>query len=339
MSDAPSIVDKARTPEPDALREFLAHAAMVRDYAEDEPEQHLSEASTRTFCILPVLHLLGYGGIVDLREEVRIPDTGKFLDYELRIDGRPVVIVEAKPLGHALTSQDGGQCVEYASVWGVRWCLVTNGLDWEVFDGRAPGALATKKVAAVNVGSDDAAARAWSVLSLFSRQSFARSAPLTRLLVDRVVQDELHRSDSAAVLAIQQTVKQRFVEDVSGPAIVDSVTRLFRPEFAASDPPTEAKPFGRSESRPPSDIQELIDNRRMPPDAVIECTANGVRHTARLRDGKIELDGKLYSPSAAARAVLKGGAVNGWIKWFYEGESLWDIRARLRDEEHSPPTH
>ena len=339
MPDAPPIVDQ--DPTPDTLREFLEHAAMVRDYAEDEPEQHLSEASTRTFCILPVIHLLGYGDIVDLREEVPIRDTREFLDYELRVDGRPAVIVEAKPLGHAITLQDGGQCVQYASVCGVRWCLVTNGREWEVFDERAPGALATKKVAAVNLGSDDAAAQAWSVLSLFSRESLARAMPLTRLLVDRVVEDDLHRSDSPAVRALQQTVKQRFAEDVSGSAIVDSVKRLLGREPAVTSERVENTRVRYAETSPPSDIQELIAGQLLPPDAVLECTASGVNHTARLRDGRIELEGKLYAtPSGAARAIV-GTQVNGWKRWRFNGVLLADLKEKLRVIRHagdrSPP--
>jgi hypothetical protein len=369
MPDTPSLVGRDPAPESDALREFLAHAAMVRDFAQDDLEEQLSEAMTRTACILPVLHLLGYRDIVDIREEVPIRDTKEFLDYELRVDGRAIVIVEAKRLAHPLTLQDGGQCVKYASVRGVRWCLVTNGREWQVFDGRAPDALATKKVAAVSLGNDDGAAQAWSVLSLFSRDSLARAMPLTRLLVDRVVEDDLHRVDSAAVRALQKTVKQRFAEDVSSSAIVDSVRRLFGSAFTGRDQPSEAEPLGPSaissvndsprdslrhrraiaedgamtavelsgagQRAAMSDLQALIDGQLLPPGAILECTASGVSHRGRVRDGKIELDGKLYSPSAAAREVLGGGQVNGWKKWRCDGVLLDDLRQKLWARRHS----
>jgi hypothetical protein len=313
----------------DPRQEFLAHAEMVRDYAQDEPS--LTEASTRTACIHPVLVLLGYRDIVDIREEVAIRDTKEFLDYELRVDGRATVIVEAKPLGHQLTTQDGGQCVQYASVRGVRWCLVTNGKQWEVFDAQAPGPLATKKVAAVSLESDDGTERAWSVLSLFSRESLARAMPLTRLLVDRVVEDDLRRPDSAAVAALRGAVQERFAEDVSASAIVDSVARLQGGGSFVPEAPGRTAPPMPTAPPPPSDIQDLIDAHLLPPDAELECTARGKPHRARLREGKIDIDGQLYSPSAAASVVLGGTPVNGWTMWRYKGERLTDLRAKLRE--------
>ena len=54
-----------------------------------------------------------------------IPATKEFLDYELRVDDKPVMIVEAKAARNPLSERDAAQCVQYASVLGVRWCVIT----------------------------------------------------------------------------------------------------------------------------------------------------------------------------------------------------------------------
>jgi hypothetical protein len=103
--------------------EFLEHAAMVRDYA----SMNLSEADTRVHLIDPVLAILGYRAVGDIRREVPVPATREFIDYQLMAGDQPQAIVEAKAVRHAITDQHVAQCVQYASVLGVRWCLITNG--------------------------------------------------------------------------------------------------------------------------------------------------------------------------------------------------------------------
>ncbi len=321
----------------DVPSEFLDHAAMVRDYlqrAPGEPEQ--TEADTRVLFIDPVLHMLGYRDGIDIRREASIPATKETVDFELRADGQPIVLVEAKRLKHDITSQDTGQCVQYAAVLGVRWCLVTNGRRWQVFDARAHGVLGDKMVADVDLDDDVAAADAWDVLSHFSRDSLSRATPLTRLLVARVVDDDLHRPDSPAVQALRRAVKKRFGEQVSGGSVVDGVQRLVRgrPSIVEETPLPEVE--GARKESGSSDIEELIAAGLLPPDAPLECTVRDVTHAARLHEGRIELEGKVYAtPSAAAASLLGGTAVNGWKTWRYKGERLSDLRERLRRGDRS----
>lgn len=322
---------------PDAFEQFVAHASMVRDYSENEQGQPgLSELDTRTVLVTPVLHLLGYRDVIDIRQEVPIPATKESLDYELRVDGQPRVIVEAKALRHEITSQHAGQCVQYAAVLGVRWCLITNARTWEMYDAHARGTLVQKQVSRVGLVDDREAEKAWQVLSLFSRESLSRAMPLTRLLVDRVVEDELRRAESPAVHALRRAVKTRFDEQVSSAEVVDSVRRLTGSEshIGLQAVPAAVATAGAAGRRATA-IAELIDAGLLPEDATIECTVRGVTHTARLREGQIELAGSRYAtPSAAASALLNGTAVNGWNVWRFNGRRLVELRSQLRPATH-----
>ena len=132
---------------------FRAHVERVQGEFRD---LKLSEADTRSYLIDPVLSLLGYQGVSHLRREVPIPETKEFVDYVLLLDGKPHAIVEAKRKQHALTAQHAAQCVQYAAVLGVRWCLITNGVVWELYDAYAKATLAEKQVTNVRLDGDAA---------------------------------------------------------------------------------------------------------------------------------------------------------------------------------------
>jgi len=95
----------------------------------------LKETPTRTIVIDPLLEALGW--------DVRDPDEvqleyptvdGKSVDYALKINKKPVLLVEAKPLGDSLTDVKAiTQVVGYAANDGVDWCVLTNGVKWQVY--------------------------------------------------------------------------------------------------------------------------------------------------------------------------------------------------------------
>src|SRR5438094_9588248 len=96
----------------DTRDEFFDHAERIKSLL----SLSLSEADTRVHLVDPVLKMLGYVAVGDLRREVAIPASREYIDYELRINDRPIAIVEAKALRHSITDQDAAQCVQYASI-------------------------------------------------------------------------------------------------------------------------------------------------------------------------------------------------------------------------------
>ncbi|MCH8950125.1 MAG: type I restriction enzyme HsdR N-terminal domain-containing protein [Chloroflexi bacterium] len=217
----------------------------------------LSEADTRSYLIDPVLRILGYEGVDHLRREVPVPATKEFIDYELLIDGEPQAIVEAKALRQQLSDRHAGQCVQYASILGVRWSLITNGTTWALYDAHARGPLVEKRVAEVTIKDERSAEEAWAMLSLFSREAFAQPSPLANLLVDRVVADELGDPDSAAVKALQRAVRSRFDERVSGGAVVRAIQRRMSGVGEADPTPAAAGPS--EEAATPEHLLNCMD--------------------------------------------------------------------------------
>ena len=334
--------------ESEAEAAFLAHAEKVQaDYL----SLRLSEADTRSYLIDPVLRLLGYEGVKHLRREMPVPATKEAIDYELLVDGKAHAIVEAKAIHRQITSQDAAQAVQYASILGVRWCLITNGLNWALYDAHADIPLAEKRVAEVRLDGDPAAvAHAWTVLSLFSREAVASTSPLTSLLIERVLADELQAPDSKAVTELRRAVTRRFGERVAGGAVVDAIQRWRQRGTAPAAAPVrgeirkseETTPSPGPRKRPPphrrpgeaatrTRLADLIDAGLLPTDAVLEARVHGVSHFGRVRNGGIEWEGTLYdTPSAASIALRKTRSWNGWVDWYFKGTSLADLRSQWR---------
>ena len=95
----------------------------------------LKETPTRVIVVDPLLESLGW----DIRDpdevELEYPTIdSKAVDYALKINRRPVILVEAKPLNDSLNDVKAiTQVAGYAANDGITWCILTNGAKWRVY--------------------------------------------------------------------------------------------------------------------------------------------------------------------------------------------------------------
>ncbi len=135
-----------------------------------------NEANTRAHMIEPMLSALGWN-LSDFHEvdrEYKVFD-GTFLDYALRIEGKPKLFVEAKALGKSLADKAFiSQTVNYANNEGVVWCVLTNGLVYQVYKTNEPVVMDRKLLFEVDLlDAADESGRAGVISSL---ESLARPA-------------------------------------------------------------------------------------------------------------------------------------------------------------------
>jgi len=107
----------------------------IRSKIEGLRKHSLKETPTRTIIIDPILEALGW--------DVRDPDEvqleyptidGKSVDYAVKINRKPVLLVEAKALDDPLNDVKAiTQVVGYAANDGIMWCVLTNGFKWKVY--------------------------------------------------------------------------------------------------------------------------------------------------------------------------------------------------------------
>ena len=117
------------------MADLLSVIKELRSKISDYKKRKLNETSTRTIVIDPVLEALGWN--------VRDPEVvhleyptidGKPVDYALKIDGKTVLLVEAKPISDPLKDIKAiTQVVGYAASDGIEWCILTNGVVWKIY--------------------------------------------------------------------------------------------------------------------------------------------------------------------------------------------------------------
>jgi predicted type IV restriction endonuclease len=130
----------------------------------ERPPSELTESDTRARFISPTLQHLGWL-VGNIRREPYAgwSDSRGYIDYLLLLNGKPVMVVEAKKAGRtfgvprnlasqrttsykklrATASEDLkealDQCLRYSQHTGARYACVTNGCDWLVFKPTHPG--------------------------------------------------------------------------------------------------------------------------------------------------------------------------------------------------------
>jgi hypothetical protein len=117
------------------MRDLIQSLRELRPKLERFRTRPLKEMPTRAIFIDPILEALGW----DVRDpdavELEYPTVDrKVVDYALKLDHRPVLLVEAKPLSDRLTDfKSVAQVIGYAANAGVIWCILTNGARWRVY--------------------------------------------------------------------------------------------------------------------------------------------------------------------------------------------------------------
>ena len=140
----------------------------------------LKETPTRTIVIDPLLEALGW----DIRDpdevQLEYPTVdGKSVDYAIKMNKKPILLVEAKAMDDALDDVKAvTQVVGYAANNGIVWCILTNGIKWRVYRSMEKCSAPDKLLFEVNIDPDDSeemtvdqiAARLWR----FSSEEMAK---------------------------------------------------------------------------------------------------------------------------------------------------------------------
>ncbi|NLG89926.1 MAG: hypothetical protein GX494_12100 [Clostridiaceae bacterium] len=152
----------------------------LRAQIERHKRKGLKEYPTRTILIDPLLQALGW----DVRDpdivELEYPTIdGKSVDYALKINRKPVLLVEAKQLtDHLDDIKAVTQVVGYAANDGVKWCVLTNGARYKVYSTSEQAAAPEKLLFEVSIESRDSQGltvrQIADQLSRLSRESLAR---------------------------------------------------------------------------------------------------------------------------------------------------------------------
>ena len=102
----------------------------LSDTMKEYSDQGLDEANTETFCVEPFIELLGYNlnpGDMQKQYPADMRGNSEKVDYAIKKDGVPIMIVECKPLGDNLDAHTGQLSDYFAAVRGTRFGVLTDG--------------------------------------------------------------------------------------------------------------------------------------------------------------------------------------------------------------------
>lgn len=198
--------------------------------------QGLKETPTRTIIIDPLLEALGW----DVRDpdevELEYPTVdGKSVDYALKLNKNPVMLVEAKALGDSLEDVKAvTQVVGYAANNGIVWCILTNGVLWRVYRSVEKCPAPEKLMFEVNIDPDAPGALSVEQLARqmwrFSREEMARGT--LDALGEQVFTDGKVRKALEALMLNPPNKLLKLVRDTTGDdtlslgRIKDSLARM-----------------------------------------------------------------------------------------------------------------
>jgi predicted type IV restriction endonuclease/predicted transport protein len=140
----------------------------------------LRELPTRLIFIDPVLSALGWDVRDPAEVEVEFETIdGKSMDYALKINKKPVILLEAKTLDDPLNDVKGiAQVVSYAAVGGIEWCVLTNGIRYRVYSSSEKATAPNKLLFEVSIDPENQSGHTLEQMVVYlerlSRDSMAR---------------------------------------------------------------------------------------------------------------------------------------------------------------------
>lgn len=137
-----------------------------------------NESGTRLLLDRLLQDALGYP-IHDIKTEQNIQ--GRKADYVLMVDGREALVIEVKRIGMNLKDRQVFQATAYGAYAGIRWALLTNLLEWQLYRISISDKIESHLVFSVDVRTDLDDEAAYH-LALLSPEGMRRPALLESLL-------------------------------------------------------------------------------------------------------------------------------------------------------------
>jgi len=234
------------------MDKLLALIDEVHTRLDEWRRQDLNEATTRRILVDRLLEALGWDIYDPSEVQYEFPTIdGRPVDYALKLNRRPVLLVEAKPLGDPLDDvKSQAQIVRYGAAQGVTWCILTNGVRWRIYRSIEAGPAPEKLMFEVSLDPKDspqtAPAELAQRLRRFSREEMARGT-LDALGEQTFTDGKVRKALQALMRQPPRRLLNLIREQIDDPALTsrrirDSLVRLARSGVAEAAELTPAAP-------------------------------------------------------------------------------------------------
>ncbi len=151
----------------------------------DARSRDVNEADTVVIVTDMLERVFGMDKYTEITREYAIK--GTFVDLAVKINSSLQYLIEVKAIGMDLRSNHLRQAVDYAAKEGVKWVVLTNGIDWEVHRVDVAGQVTNEQVMSFN----------FLDLSMRRQEDQERLFLLCRRGLDRDLMDEFYERQQA----------------------------------------------------------------------------------------------------------------------------------------------
>lgn len=230
------------------MQRIKAALRKIRPLLVDSRKRDLNEADTRNRVERLLENVLGY----DLFKHVsgEEPVEHRAADYAIRLNGKPVLLIEIKSIQTKLKDNHVFQVKNYAASKGIQWCVLTNGIEYRLYHIDFSEAVKHQIVFEANVVDDeinDVAEKMWYL----TRRSLGKNEVEKYWRRKRSLSEEgiLEAVLSPGVLrAIRRQLQRQSRQRISDTDVARSLKRMFAEElYSAYEKLTEK--LGRKRRR------------------------------------------------------------------------------------------
>ena len=338
------------------LRPGLANAIeVVRKRIQQirDRKEIIGEQNTKAALIDPVLIALGWDlqEIDEVRREYRRKPQDNPVDYALFLNRTECLFIEAKSLEKDLNDRKWiSQNLSYATVVGVRWCVLTNGDEYRIYNSHAAVDVEQKLFRSVRASDAANAGYVADTLHLLSKEQM-QGRLLDELWKVHFIDGNVSRSIEALLANEDAGLIRLVCKSAKGvtPAEVRASLKRAKiridfptPPVVTGRPRVPTLAAKRQRSAPAmmggTTVGDLIEAGLIRPPLRLEREYKGVQVTATVRpDGKVEFDRQAYDSLSTAAGMARKSVVgapagreypqtNGWIFWMYADEAAGELR-------------
>ena len=314
------------------MKDIMKVIETLRAQLERHKHSGLKEYPTRTIFIDPMLSALGW----DVRDpdevELEYPTVdAKSVDYAMKINRKPVFLLEAKQLTDPLNDVKSiTQVVGYAANDGIEWCVLTNGVRYKIYKTTEKASAPDKLLFEVSIDARDSAGlsveQIATQLNRLSRDSLAHGV-LDKLGTDIFTTGKVRKAlDRLFIDAPQPLIRliRKTISDnsVTPSQIQQALGRIWdggKATASAVAAPSEAKKEKRPKTRESTAYSESYHTEGKPSE-VIELYRGLDRLCQDLAPGRITRAYKAkYVSWSLDKAIfccahLQQGGLRVWVK-------------------------
>jgi predicted type IV restriction endonuclease len=343
-------------------------------------KETIGEENTKATLIEPLLSALGWDieEIEEVRREYKRKPQDRPVDYALFLMREPRLFIEAKALDEDLTNRKwASQILGYATVVGVKWCVLTDGDEYRLLNAHAEVDVDEKLFRSIRISLSDEGQQLHTIqtLALLSKEKMGEN--LLNVLwnahfVDRKVKgavENLFKSEDRELIRL---LRKRTTG--LGPSeILASLKRAapIRLEFPVVRLPTDthrgrtsqsgrrqkdAKGGAKRKAPTITDVglKDLIEAGLIKPPLDLEKNYKGVQVNGTIqKDGTVVLGGISYDSLSTAGGMARKSIIgstpgrpypqtNGWTFWKFrdpESGKLMEIDVLRKKFLNRPPQH